>query len=282
MRADLPYTTDTSAEAHEVQLQLIRSFPPVRNAERALRLSRQVKNMALASIRRVHPDKSDVEIRLLFIEQAYGKELANGVRETSAGGHSIVTGNDDLIPALSPVVAAFRELNVSFYIGGSVASSYHGAARSTVDVDVICDLKRSQVDRFVTILGDEFYSSPSAILSAIDRKSCFNLIHLTSSFKVDVFILRERPFDIGCMRRAQLGQLSSDSELRVPIATPEDMIIAKLEWFRATGESSDRQWNDVTWLCELHGPKLDREALTQAAESVGVKELLVRLLSSHA
>ena len=53
-----------------------------------------------------------------------------------------LTQPDDLIDALEPVVRAFRELGIRHFIGGSIASSFHGATRSTMDVDVVCDLKR--------------------------------------------------------------------------------------------------------------------------------------------
>ena len=56
---------------------------------------------------------------------------------------------DDLIAALEPVVEAFRKLGVRHYVGGSVASTIHGAIRSTMDVDVVCDLRLAQVDAFV-------------------------------------------------------------------------------------------------------------------------------------
>ncbi|MDA1051002.1 MAG: hypothetical protein O3C40_11055 [Planctomycetota bacterium] len=47
---------------------------------------------------------------------------------------------DDLVDALTPVIAALRALEVSHYVGGSVASSFHGATRSTMDVDLVGDL----------------------------------------------------------------------------------------------------------------------------------------------
>ncbi len=74
------YAADTHAEANEVQLQLIRNMPPVRHIQRTVELSRQLKNMLLAALKRIHPNLDDEEIRLLFIEQVYGKELADGVR----------------------------------------------------------------------------------------------------------------------------------------------------------------------------------------------------------
>jgi hypothetical protein len=47
-----------------------------------------------------------------------------------------------------PVIAAFNRLQVAYYVGGSVASSYHGAVRSTMDIDIVSDLsKQSPVER---------------------------------------------------------------------------------------------------------------------------------------
>lgn len=144
---------------------------------------------------------------------------------------------NDLTAALEPVDRVLRGLGVAYYVGGSIASSYHGAARSTMDVDIVCDLRRDHVETFIKLLGNEFYCSSTAILSAIDRQSCFNLIHLDTSFKVDVFILRARPFDRASMQRAKIGLLTTAPDFSAPIATAEDTIIAKLEWYRATGET---------------------------------------------
>jgi hypothetical protein len=48
----------------------------------------------------------------------------------------------DILGALSPVVQAFEKLGVRYHIGGSVASSTHGIARATLDVDLVADLKQ--------------------------------------------------------------------------------------------------------------------------------------------
>jgi hypothetical protein len=67
----------------------------------------------------------------------------------------------------------------------------------------------------------------------------------------------------------------------VPVATPEDSIVAKLEWFRLGDESSQRQWEDVSRLVALHGPALDVAHMRLMAESVGVIDLLNRLLAEQ-
>ena len=185
---------------------------------------------------------------------------------------------DDLVAALAPVVAAFRQLKIRHYVGGSVASSFHGAARSTMDVDLVCEFAADQIEAFVACFDADFYVSESAIRDAVHRKSCFNLIHLPTSFKVDVFVSRQRPFDLESMRRATPECLGRNRTVEVPIATAEDAIISKLEWYRKTNETSERQWDDVSRLITLLGNTADLDYLRTAAESVGVSNLLKRLL----
>ena len=67
----------------------------------------------------------------------------------------------------------------------------------------------------------------------------------------------------------------------VPVATAEDSIVSRLEWFRLTDETSERQWGDVSRLVDLHGPRLDTEYMQQMADSVGVGDLLQKLLSQR-
>ncbi len=100
-------------------------------------------------------------------------------------GNVNVSDADDLVLALRPVAQALQSLGVRFYVGGSVASSFHGAVRSTMDVDLVCELAEADVPMLLSRLGDDYYASEPAIRDAIRRKSCFNLIHLPTSFKVD-------------------------------------------------------------------------------------------------
>jgi hypothetical protein len=147
-----------------------------------------------------------------------------------------------------------------------------------MDVDLVCELTEADVPSLLGALGDDYYASESAIRDAIRRKSCFNLIHLPTSFKVDAFVSRQRPFDLQTISRAQTGTLGLDDTLAVPIATAEDVIVIKLEWYRLGNEASERQWDDVSRLMALLGDTADLEYLQQASESVGVDDLLQRLL----
>ncbi len=184
---------------------------------------------------------------------------------------------EDLIAALSPVAAALEKHSIPWFVGGSVATSFHGASRSTMDVDLVAELPAELVEELLNELGDEYYGSHQAAKEAVKRESCFNLIHLPTSFKVDLFISRRRPFDREAMSRATNGKIGDEDGLTVRIATAEDAIIAKLEWYRLGNEQSQRQWQDVTRVLSLLGEQADWEYLKSAAMSVGVADLLQKL-----
>lgn len=190
-----------------------------------------------------------------------------------------MSDSDDLIDALAPVVAALQKLGIRHFVGGSIASSFHGATRSTMDVDLIAELREEQILPFVNSFGDEFYLSDTAMRDAVKRRSCFNLIHLPSSFKVDIFVSRGRPFDEGAMSRARLETLGESKSVQVPIASAEDIVISKLEWFRLTNETSERQWEDVSRLLRLLGDDADIPYLRRVSTSVNVGDLLERVLA---
>jgi len=174
------------------------------------------------------------------------------------------------------VIDTLEVMGIRYLIGGSFASSIHGVARMTADVDLVVDLGMVQVDPLVRALETEFYVDAEAIRDAIRRHESFNLIHLATMFKVDVFILKRRPFDEAQFERRQLCAISADPERHAYIATAEDNILAKLEWYRMGGETSDRQWNDVQNVIKTQLGRLDVGYMRHWALALGVADLLER------
>ncbi len=186
---------------------------------------------------------------------------------------------DDLVAALAPVVAALRRLGVRHYVGGSVASTFHGAIRSTMDVDLVCSLSEPQAAALIEACGPDFYASPAAARDAVRERKCFNLIHLPTSYKIDIFVNRGRQFDEAAFERARPESFGAPATEPIPVATVEDSILAKLDWFRMTDETSERQWDDVSRLVRIHAAELEIDYLRTMAESIGVRYLLDRLLA---
>lgn len=178
------------------------------------------------------------------------------------------------IRVILKVVKVFEHLGINYLIGGSLASAVYGTIRATLDVDMVADINPYQVPKFVSLLQGEFYIDEDMILDAIKHVSSFNLIHLESMFKVDVFILKQRPFDLNQMQRRIAQVVGDPIEEKVYFSTSEDIILAKLDWFRAGGEISERQWLDILGVLSVQGDRLDINYLQKWAEVLGVKDLL--------
>ena len=172
------------------------------------------------------------------------------------------------------VVKAFDQLEIPYLIGGPLASAVHGIVRATLDADLVADIQQSHIVPLVKLLKNEFYIDAEMILDAIQHASSFNLIHLETMFKVDVFILKQRPFDLNQMQRRVSQSVGDAPEERAYFSTAEDIILAKLEWFRAGGETSERQWRDILGVLDLQGDRLDFDYLRNWATILSVQDLL--------
>lgn len=170
------------------------------------------------------------------------------------------------------------ELGMPYVIGGSMASIIHGMLRTTMDVDIVVDMQPEQVSSFVFGLQDAFYADEQMIEQAIQRRSSFNLIHLSTMFKVDIFIPKKRPFDQQQLSRRKAEQIGSDSDEQIWVLSAEDIVLAKLDWFRLGGEVSERQWRDILGVLKTQQEKLDIDYLKQWAQSLNVSDLMERAL----
>ena len=187
----------------------------------------------------------------------------------------------DIVAAVSPLADTLHRLGVPFHVGGSVASSLRGVARTTLDVHLVADLAREHVAALVEALESTYYISEDAVRAAVRARSSFNLIHLETMLKVDVFVLKSRAFDRESFRRATPQELDpSDASTSMRVASAEDIILHKLEWFRLGGEVSERQWLDVLGVLRVHAGRLDVAYTDKWAAALGVDDLLATARSA--
>ena len=116
--------------------------------------------------------------------------------------------NSEAIQITLSVTNVLDELAVRYVIGGSLASIIHGTSRLTMDVDFVADIGSEQVADFRAGLQDAFYADEPSIQRAIANRGSFNLIHLETMFKVDVFIPKDRPFDQQQLNRRRIWTLN--------------------------------------------------------------------------
>ncbi len=185
---------------------------------------------------------------------------------------------DDTLRAALAAAAELEKLGVRWFLGGSLASSIHGVPRATFDADIMADIRPPHVRPFLRALGDGWYADEGAIQDAIRERSSFNLIHLATAMKVDVFVPKLRRFDGGEFARSQRITLEG-TDFEVRICCAEDIVIAKLEWYRLGGEDSERQWGDILGVLKLNVGKLDLDLLRDNAAELGVTDLLEKALA---
>jgi hypothetical protein len=167
---------------------------------------------------------------------------------------------------------------VPYLIGGSLASTLYGMIRTTQDADIITEMGAAHIQPFVLALQNEFFIDEEMIAESIQRNSSFNIIHKESMFKVDVFIPRPCPFQRSQLARARKQTFSLETEVSAKFASPEDIILSKLEWYRMGGEVSDRQWRDVLGVLKTREGELDLDYLGKWANELKVTDLLDRAL----
>jgi hypothetical protein len=174
------------------------------------------------------------------------------------------------------VVDVLESLGVPYFIGGSLASAVHGVVRATVDADVVAELGAEHIEPLARGLSDAFYVDLDIGRRAIQQRGSFNVVHLTSAFKVDIFVAKERAFDRMQLERRMLQSIGVEPGRTAYFATPEDIILSKLEWYRMGGEVSVRQWNDAVGVLKVQGERLDRDYLSRWASELAVEDLLDR------
>ena len=172
------------------------------------------------------------------------------------------------------VTQTLEQLGIPYAVGGSLASSLHGVMRSTLDVDIVADMRLEHIPPLVSALSQEFYADDEMMRDAIEHHSSFNLIHYETAFKVDIFIRKARAFDQMQLDRRKTSIISTEPEQSVYVTSPEDTILAKLEWYRMGGEVSDRQWRDILGVMKTRAGELDLDYLKKWAKDLNVADLL--------
>jgi hypothetical protein len=183
--------------------------------------------------------------------------------------------------ALQTLIQALEGAGVRYLIGGSVASSSRGLPRATLATDLLVELTPASATSIANSLGAQWYMDVNFAQDSIQRGRAFNVIHLPSGHKFDLFPASS-PFHAAELLRATVRRLAlSGGDIQCFVATAEDMILAKLQWYRQGGEVSDRQCTDVTGMLVTNSD-LDRTYLDHWAGKLGLVDLLRKAIEQSA
>jgi hypothetical protein len=177
---------------------------------------------------------------------------------------------------LTILLGELNALEIPYMLTGSVVSSMQGEPRASHDIDVIVEMRESDVGRIQSVFPPpRYYLDPEDARDSIRRATMFNLVDAGDGGKVDFWMLSTEPFDAS--RFARRGR---EMVLGVPafVSSPEDTILAKLRWARLSG-GSEKQFGDALRVFEVQRPRLDISYLDGWVQALDLTELWRRLLS---
>ena len=159
-------------------------------------------------------------------------------------------------------------VGVPYMLTGSFASSEFGAPRATHDLDIVIAPTHGQLLELVRQFApDRYYVSEAAAIDAFERGGQFNVIEVASGWKVDFILRKARAFSVTEFARRRPATIAGQEVVAV---TPEDIIIAKLEW--AMLGSSERQLDDVAGMLRMGGARLDCDYVTRWVTELGLAD----------
>jgi len=175
------------------------------------------------------------------------------------------------------IARVFENLGIPYAIGGSVACSLHGFPRSTMDIDLVAELRLKDLDAFVAAIEQDFYVDRDRVRQSIEREDSFNIIELNIALEVDIFVRRTSPLSMSELKRAQ--EVTTEVCHRSMVPAPDDVVLQKLDWYRRGGSISERQWGDMLGVLEVQHGRLDMDYLHHWAAQLQLEELLAKALS---
>ena len=179
--------------------------------------------------------------------------------------------------ALRELTDVLTRLAVPYAIGGSVASASYGVFRSTLDVDMVVHLGMDSVGALTASLGRNWYADPDYIRESLRAARAFNLVHIPTAGKFDLFPAIS-DFHSSQLERARTRDIQYFGDVvGCPVVSPEDILLSKLRWYRDGGEVSERQWTDIHGILAIN-EDLDFAYVNRWAASLRVSDLLARAL----
>jgi len=186
----------------------------------------------------------------------------------------VTAGGDDAAPFLQLVIRALDQSGIPHMVVGSMASGIHGAPRFTQDIDLVIDPTPAALNQLVrNLIADGVYANADVAAAELRRRGQFNAIDDSGTWKADLIFKKERAFSRSEFERRGVCAVLGATTF---VATPEDTILAKLEWAKLGG-GSEQQLRDVRGIIDVKGDDLDHVYIERWVDELGVRQLWARV-----
>lgn len=168
---------------------------------------------------------------------------------------------------LQLIAEFFESHSIVYRVVGSMASIAYGENRFTNDIDIVADLKISDVDTLCNFfLPPHYFIARHAVEDAIRKRFQFNIIHITSGLKIDVMLPKSTEF--AALEQSRARRLSDPEGLSAWFAAPEDVILNKLIFFQLGG--IEKHLRDIAGIIKVKQDELDLTYIDHWSEKLNV------------
>ena len=262
--------TDTPDDVAELQAAMYRALPLERKLAIIDSMIRSGRELADIGLRLRKPDVTPRECLENWVRLTIPAALVDQALEV------VVDTAQSALAEVRHLARKLAGLNIELLLGGSVAASLYTNPRHTQYADVSVAPFPGREQELVDHLSDDYFISFIAVKSAVDKRRTFNVIRRTTTFKIDVFIRADRPYDLAALARRKTIAPESAGDAPVFVQSPEDVVLHKLAWYRLGNEVAGQQWTDVVGLLKSQRGQLDESYLSHWARELNVADLWVR------
>jgi hypothetical protein len=267
---------DTYPEAERVLIELIRKAPMSKRFGLVRSSTATLLKANICGIQKLCPNASSSEIAQQFLLHARQRQqgiLAETLETTLKSRSDWQIGDPDVLTVLRSMAELLEKHHISYYIGGSLASSLHGMQQLAQDIDIVLTVSLSQVPALIADMQTDYLIDEKAIYSAAECYTSFSTVHLGTLLKIDMIIPGDSPFEQQTKQRRQWHILDKDAR-SFPVSSPEDIVLIKLHHHQQAGKIPDDQWNDVLGVLKVQGPQLNLTYMEQWASHLKITDLL--------
>lgn len=257
-----PQSEDKTPLADAIDFYRLRQLTNSQRWQMGASLTRWAKTVSLRGMKKACPET----YKERFAQSILGSKWLPVLTPTSDS--SMWTFDpSEIARLLHPI---FETLGIPYYITGGVAATVYGEPRTTRDLDLVIEFNRENISLLVEALeGAGFYCPPESVEDIRDgRGKVLSVTHMTNVLNADIVLNADTDFDHSKMARRRKIALDEAGVEEFFVASPEDIILAKLLWRRPSG--SMKQWTDVLGILKVQGEHLEFDYLWQWAELLGV------------
>jgi hypothetical protein len=230
-----------------------------------------------------YPVASEQEAAVLYCSLAYGPDAAASVRAALQDQANWQIQPVDLMAVMQPALQIFDQFGIFAYVGGSLASSLHGMHQLAQDIDLVLDLPDPAPDQLLTAWRTHYAFDEKRVARALQQRTSFSLIHLTTLCKLDLIVPQAGAFDQE-MRRLVAPLVFEEQSPPLFVASAAEMILWKLRRYRQyaltarDGMEDDATWNDLLGMMKVQAHMLDYALLDRWATILDLSPFLAQAL----